>query len=354
MPKKGEEQHLGIKEIARRANVSIGTIDRVLHNRNGVSPKTREKVKDLIKKLDYQPNLLARRLASKKVIHIATLIPSVSSDTSFWSLPLQGILRAEEEIKKYNINVDKYFFDQDDKASFVSQSRAILRKKPDGVLLSPDFIDESVVFTNKCNQLGIPYVFIDSDVEGQNSLSYIGPHLYDSGYFAANLVNYILRGRESVLLLNISQRMYKHHHLLRKEEGFRAYFKDNSIDKKIVKIDIKKADGLSIKKEITSVLSGNKDISLIFVTNSRVSIVANCLKKLKRKLILIGYDFVEENIKALTEGDIDFLICQKPGEQGYKGVMSLYKYIVLDAQVERMQFMPIDIITRENCQFYTN
>ena len=148
--------------------------------------------------------------------------------------------------------------------------------------------------------------------------------------------------------------MYKHHHLLRKEEGFRAYFKDNSINKKIVKIDIKKADGLSIGKEITSALSGNKDISLIFVTNSRVSIVANCLKKLKRKLILIGYDFVEENIKALTEGDIDFLICQKPGEQGYKGVMSLYKYIVLDAQVERMQFMPIDIITRENCQFYTN
>ncbi len=353
MPKK-DRQLSGVKEIARRANVSIGTVDRVLHNRNGVSPKTRDKIKAIIKELNYQPNLLARRLASKKVIHFATLIPTVSKDTSFWSLPLQGILRAEAEIQQYNIKVDKYFFDQDDKASFVNQTRKILKGKPDGVMLSPDFIDESTAFTNKCSKLGIPFVFMDSDVEGQKSLSYIGPHLFDSGYLAANLVSYILRENESVLLLNISQRMYKHHHLLRKEEGFRAYFTDNSLPNKITKIDIRKGEKLSIEREITSVLSRNKDIRLVFVTNSRVSIVAQALKKLKKKYILIGYDFIEENIKALVDGDIDFLICQKPGEQAYKGVMSLYQNIVLNAPVDRMQFMPIDIITKENYQFYKN
>ena len=353
MPKK-EEQLSGVKEIARRANVSIGTVDRVLHNRNGVSPKTREKVKAIIKELDYQPNLLARRLASKKVIHIATLLPLVSKDTSFWLVPLEGINRAEAEIKQYNIRIDRYFFDQDDKESFVSQTRKILRKKPDGILLSPDFIDESVVFTNKCNQLGIPYVFIDSDIETQNRLSYIGPHLYDSGYLVANLVSYILRGNESVLLLNISKRMHKYHHLLRKEEGFRSYFKDHSINRKIEKIDIRKGDSRSIEKELEAVLSVNDDIRLVFVTNSRVSIVSRCLKKFKRKLILIGFDFIEENIKALIEGDIDFLICQKPGEQAYKGVMALYQFIVLNARVDKIQFMPIDVITRENYQFYKN
>ncbi|MBS1749487.1 MAG: LacI family DNA-binding transcriptional regulator [Bacteroidetes bacterium] len=351
---KKDGQLSGVKEIARRANVSIGTVDRVLHNRAGVSPKTRDKIKAIIKELDYQPNLLARRLASKKVIHIATLIPTVSKDTSFWSQPLQGIMRAEAEVQKYNIKVDKYFFDQDDKTSFVNQTKKIFRVKPDGVMLSPDFVDEATAFTNKCSKLDIPFVFIDSDIEGQNSLSYIGPHLYDSGYLAANLVSYILRENESVLLLNISQRMYKHHHLLRKEEGFRAYFIDNSLNKKITKVDIKKSDRHSIEKEIAASLTKNKDIRLIFVTNSRVSLVAQCLKKLKKKLILIGYDFIEENIKALVDGDIDFLICQKPGEQAYKAVMSLYQYIVLNATVDRMQFMPIDIITRENYQFYKN
>lgn len=353
MPKK-DGQLSGVKEIARRARVSIGTVDRVLHDRGGVSPKTSERIKAIIKELDYQPNLLARRLASKKVIRIATLIPTVSTDTSFWSLPLQGILRAEAEIQKYNIMVDKYFFDQDDRSSFLNQSRKLLRTKPDGVLLSPDFIEESVVFTNKCTQLGIPYVFIDSDVEGQNSLSYIGPHLYDSGYFVGNLVSYVLRSKESVLLLNISQRMHKHHHLLRKEEGFRAYFTDKGIKQKIDKVDIKKGDIRSVEKELKAALSRNSDIRLVFVTNSRVSIVARCLKKMKKKLIVIGFDFIEENITALVDGDIDFLICQQPGEQAYKGVMSLYQFIVLNSPVDRLQFMPIDIITRENYQFYKN
>ena len=353
MPKK-DGQLSGVKEIARRANVSIGTVDRALHNRIGVSQKTRDKIIAITNELDYRPNLLARRLASKKIIHLATLIPSISKDTSFWSVPLQGIEQAGVEIKQYNIKIDKYFFDQNDKDSFVNQAKKILRKKPNGILLAPHFIEESIEFTNKCKELGIPYVFIDSDIAGQDSLSYIGPHLYDSGYLAANLASYILRDDESVLLLNISKEIDNHYHLLRKAEGFKGYFKDNLIEKKITKMDIRDVDSSSIEKEISSVLSKNKDIRLVFVTNSRTSVVARCLKKLGKKLILIGYDFLDENIKALKAGEIDFLICQKPSEQAYRGIMALYKFIILEGRVDKIQFMPIDIITRENYQFYKN
>ena len=353
MPKK-EGQLSGVKEIARRAKVSIGTVDRVLHNRNGVSPKTRDKIKAIIKDLDYQPNLLARRLASKRAIRIATLIPAASKDSSFWSLHLQGILKAEAELKKYNIIVNKYFFDLANKASFISQTRKILREKPDGVMLSPYFVDESVDFTSRCSRQGIPFVFIDSDIEGQNSLSYVGPHSYNSGYLAANLVSYILRDEATVLVLNISQGIHKYDNLLRKEEGFRAYFTDHSIHRKIEKIEIRKGGKPSIEREVTSALVKNRGIHLVFVTNSRVSVVAQCLRKIKKRLILIGYDAVEENIGALLDGDIDFLICQRPGEQAYKGVISIFQFIVLNASVDRVQYMPIDIITRENYRFYKN
>lgn len=57
----------GVKEIARRANVSIATVDRVLHNRVGVALKTKEKIESIIKDMDYKPNILAKRLASKRV-----------------------------------------------------------------------------------------------------------------------------------------------------------------------------------------------------------------------------------------------------------------------------------------------
>lgn len=79
---------VGVKEIARRANVSIATVDRVLHNRTGVSEATKEKITAIIKELNYQPNLLARRLAMGKTLHLVTLIPEVSDETDYWEVPL--------------------------------------------------------------------------------------------------------------------------------------------------------------------------------------------------------------------------------------------------------------------------
>jgi len=64
MNKGNKKEVSGVKEIARRAKVSIGTVDRVLHNREGVSEKTKTKINKIIQELDYQPNILARRLAS--------------------------------------------------------------------------------------------------------------------------------------------------------------------------------------------------------------------------------------------------------------------------------------------------
>jgi LacI family transcriptional regulator len=353
MKKKGSELS-GVKEIARRANVSIGTVDRVLHNRTGVSAKTREKVNRIIIELDYQPNLLARRLASRKIIHFATLIPKVSEETSFWEAPLRGIEQAELEIRQYNVKIEKYFFDQNDSVSFIKQAQKILKKKPDGILMAPSFIAEAIDVTNKCKDLGIPYVFMDSNIPNQNSLSYIGPHLYRSGYLAANLVSYIVDEADRILVINISKEIDNHHHLLRKEEGFRGYFKDHKKNNSIVKIDISHIDYNTIEKEISRMLSKFKDIKLVFVTNSKVSIVARYLQKLNKKTILIGYDFLEENIDLLNEGSIDFLICQKPGEQAYKGIMTLYKHLVMALPVEEIVFMPIDIITKENYSYYRN
>ena len=48
-----------IKDIARLANVSTGTVDRVLHNRGEVSAKSREKVEKVLKEINYQPNIYA-------------------------------------------------------------------------------------------------------------------------------------------------------------------------------------------------------------------------------------------------------------------------------------------------------
>ncbi len=178
--KKNTQELFGVREIARRANVSIGTVDRVIHNRSGVSEKTREKINGIIQELNYQPNILASRLASKKIYRIAILIPKISAETDFWEAPLKGVQRAEAEIKRFGVILDTYFFDLKDRDSFKKQAKLVLKKKPHGVLLSPSFVDEATEFTNACKKINLPVVLIDTNLPEQKGLCYIGPHMYSA------------------------------------------------------------------------------------------------------------------------------------------------------------------------------
>lgn len=354
MRKIEEKELVGVREIARKANVSIATVDRVLHNRTGVSAKTKEKIDAIIEELNYKPNILARRLASKQILRFAVLIPAVSKETNFWNAPLAGVLQAESEISAYGIQIETFLFDQNDKKSFVKQSEKVMRGNFNGILLAPMFIEESSRFAEKCIKLDVPFVFINSDIPDINSLCYIGPDLYHSGYLAAHISGYLLNENDRVLIVNISKEIDNHHYQLRKEEGFRKYFSDNHKINQIFKVDIRNTAYVDVRSSLSGSLKENP-VNLIFVTSSRVSSVARYLEeKHIENVKLIGFDFLDDNIEYLKKQTIDFLICHKPIEQGYKGLMALYTHFVHASPIEEVYYMPIDIITKENYQFYRN
>jgi len=351
-----EEQNklTGVKEIARRANVSLATVDRVIHNREGVSKKTKANSDRIIKELDYQPNILARRLASPKKIKLATLIPYVSEETNFWESPRQGILMAEAEIHQYGVEIEKYFFDLDDKETYIRQTEIILQQEFDGILIAPLFIQESIRFITELQERNIPFVFINSDIPKYNSLSYFGPDLYQSGYVVAHLVSYLVKEGSKILIVNIAKAIENNHPLLRIEEGFKNYVSENQKNYNIVEVEIKQTNYTSVETSLSQVLSTEGNVDVIFVTSSRVFTVAKYLAKnnLSDDILLIGFDFLDENVKYLQNGTIDFLICHKPKEQAYRGINTLFQYLVSDFKIEKESLMPIDIITRENARFY--
>lgn len=349
------DEAIGVKEIARLAKVSLATVDRVLHNRTGVSETTRVKIQKIIERLNYRPNILARRLASGKVYRFAALIPAVSEETNYWQAPLNGINRAESELGQYGIKVERFLFDQNDKKSFLAKAKLILKSNIDGVVMAPSFIEESIAFTNSCKELKIPYVFINSDIPAQESLCYIGPELFKSGYLAASLAGYFKQETKKILVVNIVKEIDNQHHVVRKEEGFRTYFKEKKIQAEILEVNIHQTHDKAVEKSLTEVFNCHPGITSIFVTNSRVFSVARFLEKTRRTdVLLIGYDYIDENIQCLKNGRINFLICQKPEEQGYRGVMALYHHLILKIPIPTIDYMPIDIITRENYEFYKN
>jgi LacI family transcriptional regulator len=349
-----ENTYSGVKEIARRAKVSIATVDRVLHNRTGVSEKTKKRINEIVKELDYQPNILASRLASKKVISIGILIPSISDETDFWDAPLRGIRKAESEIRQYGIQLHTFLFDLNNKKSFQEQSDLLLKTGVSGVLVAPSFIEEATLLAQECKKLKIPVICIDSNLPDTDTLSYIGPHLSQSGYVGAKLLTYRLKTDRKILFVNISPEKESYNYV-RIEEGFRSYFKDHNQVNDIVRLDVRETDYQSVSRALLQTFMENPEIGAIFVTNSRVFTIARYLQeKDLTDMGLVGYDFIKENVTFLQNGIIDFLICHKPEDQGYRGVMSLYQNLVLGSPVEKVHFMPIDIVTKENEAFYQN
>ena len=68
-------ERVRIKDIARMAGVSVGTVDRVIHGRSGVSEESRIRVEKILKQLNYQPNMYASALASNRKYSFACLLP---------------------------------------------------------------------------------------------------------------------------------------------------------------------------------------------------------------------------------------------------------------------------------------
>jgi len=66
-------------ELARQCGISQGTVDRALHNRPGVSPKTRERVLRIAKELGYRPNPMARELLTGQSLTVGAILPAVNN-----------------------------------------------------------------------------------------------------------------------------------------------------------------------------------------------------------------------------------------------------------------------------------
>jgi len=132
-----------IKDIADRAGVSAGTVDRVLHNRGEVASKTREKVMGILEEMNYEPDILASSLASRSPLRVAVLIPFHTPENWFWREPLIGINDACAELNHFRIEVREYLYDQFDKKEFRQKADEVLASVPDAVIAAPVFSQET-------------------------------------------------------------------------------------------------------------------------------------------------------------------------------------------------------------------
>lgn len=147
-------QNVTIYDVAREANVSMATVSRVVNGNPNVKPATRKKVLEVIERLGYRPNAVARGLASKKTTTVGVIIPDISS--SYFSKLARGI---EDIATMYNYNIILSNSDQNKDKEFDLLNN-MLGKQVDGIIfMSGNITDEHIEEFNKSS---VPIVLAGS------------------------------------------------------------------------------------------------------------------------------------------------------------------------------------------------
>ena len=336
-----------IKEIAQQANLSIGTVDRVLHGRGDVSKEAEKKIKAIIKKTGYKTNIHARNLVIRAAHELGVILPIPHQDGGYWEMLQKGIDQAINELVSFNIHRRYFFFDKYSEDSFREAGRSALEKNPAGLIIAPLLSDTCRLFV-KSIPPEIPYLYVDSTIPDTQPLAVIGQNSYQSGICGAQLMEMILGKKGSVVCLRILPNNF---HINERVRGFLSHYGTGA------NIHVFEADGSWSNDEFTGLIASvNKkvpDFQGIFVTNAETHRVVKALRSLKiTGKRVIGYDCIEENKRFVEEGAIDFIISQNPEKQGYTGINTLYRHLVLNETCTSKVYMPIDIVIAGNLANY--
>lgn len=343
-----------IKDIAERAGVSVGTVDRVLHNRPNVSKPALEKVKKALSEMEYQPNVYASALAYNKSYTFYALIPQHESE-AYWEEIEQGIKKAIEVRRDFNISVEIMYYERFNNKSFVECYQKCLESNPNGLIIVPMELDITKQFTDILHDKQIPFILLDSYMPDLKPLSFFGQDSFCSGYFAAKMLMLVASNEDEIMLLKrMKDGRVTSKQQVNREVGFRHYMHDHFPHIKITELCLPfKGTRNEYDSMLKEFFSTHENIHHCITLNSKAHIVGEfLLRNNMRDIQIMGYDMVAKNAECLRQGSMSFIIAQHGYQQGYSCVDTLFKAIVLKKKVQPVNYMPIELLTKENVDFY--
>ncbi|MCD8186994.1 MAG: LacI family transcriptional regulator [Rikenellaceae bacterium] len=343
-----------IKDIAETAGVSPGTVDRVLHNRGDVSPASRQRVEEALRKMNYRPNIHVSALSMKKKYRFAVTMPEFSPG-EYWESIEKGIRQALEEYAGLDIDFHFLYYDQFDLYSCRSAFERVIGLQPEAVIIGPTFRDETLYLGHALTELNIPYVFVDSMIDGTAPLAFFTSHSFAIGALISRLLTSILPEKAGIALFQAVRTGDESANttILRKS-GFMAYIGENNLDNPLHKVLYSAVEPEKNNQLIGDFFERNPQVRGAVIFNSRGSMITDYFRQRKIKGVkIICVDLIQRNVEALKAGYIEWLLGQRPQQQGYMAVKALFEFLVYGTRVRCENYMPIDIVARENVDFYS-
>ena len=350
------QSKIRIKDIAERAGVSVGTVDRVLHGRMNVSKISLEKVQKVLDEINYVPNHYASALASNKTYNFAAILPMHEVD-SYWARVEKGLVEGLRLYQDFKISFKIFRYDPFNTASFEAQAQLLVESNPFAVIIGPVFNHKIMSkFVDKLTEKNTPYSLIDSNWPEFQPVCFYGQDSKRSGEFAARIILMAAAGAKKIALFKLmGEGRVASRQQLDREGGFRQYMKDHSPKTDIVDMTLFVYDKEGMKERMREFFEKHPDVMFGLSFNSSIHIVASFLRDempQHKHVTLLGYDAIDANVECIKNGSVDFLIAQHPQKQGLNCLRSMVNACVLRMKQKVEHYMAIELLTKENIDFY--
>ncbi|TGE23478.1 LacI family DNA-binding transcriptional regulator [Hymenobacter metallicola] len=189
---------INLKKLAQELDLSVATVSRALNDRYDISQATKDRVRALANKLNYEPNPYASSLRRQKSKTIGVVIPEVANH--FFSLAINGI---EEVARSNNYHVLIYLTHEDYQRE-LAMARLLASGRVDGLLVSVASESADFAHLEFLRERGIPIVFFDR-VYDEMPTAKVTTDDFESGYKATR--HLLEAGCRHILHLAVSQNL---------------------------------------------------------------------------------------------------------------------------------------------------
>jgi len=340
----------GIKDIAKALGISIGTVDRALHERTGVSLKTKARVLQMAEKIGYKPNLAAQALKLNRRIEIAVILPKQISH--FFDPLRAGIRSAAEANVGTHVNVTFYEYPRMGQGD-AELLEARLKDKCDGIIFTPGNPRKLDPIIRRLTERGTAMLCVASDAPASGRIGLVSAHAYTSGALAAELLSHKLTRKTHVATITGELITLDHAEKLR---GFAATLAMLAPHLSLLPAIESHERPREAYRQTIALLHGENKPQGLYISTANSIPVLKALEEegLLGKIQVVTTDLFQELVPLIETGKILATLYQRPFTQGKVAFESLVAYLHEEKKTSPMIRLAPHIIFRSNLPLFTD
>jgi LacI family transcriptional regulator len=339
----------GIKEIADALGISIGTVDRALHGRSGISPETHAKVVKMAAKLNYKPNVAARSLKLNRRLRFAVHLPEQIA--CFFDPVREGVASAAEAALGAQVKLDFRTYPRLGEGDTETLEED-MKENYDGFILTAGNQSRIDPLLRRLAERNISVVCVASDAPRSPRLATVSVDASISGGIAAELLARTVPRGGTIVPITGDLNTQDHIEKLRGFAGTLATFAPHL--QLLPSIESHDSSEEAYKKTL-ALLRRKPRPDGIYINTANSLPVLRALKEqdLLGKVQVVTTDLFAELIPLIESGAVLATLNQRPFTQGRLAFEVLFRFLVEGIRPQTVTRLAPHIVLRSNLSLFS-